>query len=296
MSCAPNIKLRPFAVKNALLVDADPEIAAFLSDILQPGSWIIQHAPNNAAAFALVLTKAFDLIITSENTSGRVDIELLRRIRRVRSHTRVIVLASESTPADVITSMRERAFSYFRRPFSLDALGTMIRIAAEGPCWDDGIEVISATPEWIRIFARCDVKTADRLVQFLNEIGDLPDTEKNQVAMAFREVLLNAIEHGGRFDPNEYVEIDYIRARHMITCRIKDPGPGFTLDEIPHAAIANPTDNPIRHAAVRDKQGMRPGGFGILLAQQLVDELIYAQDGNEVLLVKYLHSAVSKSA
>ena len=33
---------------------------------------------------------------------------------------------------------------------------------------------------------------------------------------------------------------------------------------------------------------MRPGGYGILLAQKLVDELIYNEDGNEVLLVKYL--------
>ncbi len=188
-------------------------------------------------------------------------------------------------------SMRERAFSYFSQPFSLDALEAMIRIASEGPCWDDGIEVISATPEWIRIQARCDLKTADRLVQFLNEVADLPEPEKNQVAMAFREMLLNAIEHGGQLDPSKYVDIEYVRARHMVTCRISDPGSGFTLDEIPHAAIANPDDQPIRHLAVREEQGMRPGGFGVLLAQKLVDELIYGQYGNEVLLVKYLDSA-----
>ena len=33
---------------------------------------------------------------------------------------------------------------------------------------------------------------------------------------------------------------------------------------------------------------MAGGGFGVLMAQQLVDELIYGQDGNEVLLIKYL--------
>jgi anti-sigma regulatory factor (Ser/Thr protein kinase) len=38
----------------------------------------------------------------------------------------------------------------------------------------------------------------------------------------------------------------------------------------------------------RDAQGMRPGGFGVLLAQKLIDELIYSQDGNDVLLIKYL--------
>jgi anti-sigma regulatory factor (Ser/Thr protein kinase)/ActR/RegA family two-component response regulator len=296
MSGSPNAEARPFAVRNGLLVGADPEIETLLLAVLKPGSWIVRRVPDNLAAVAAARAKAFDLILTSDKSSGREDIELLRQIRRVRPHTRLIILAGESTPADVITSMRESAFSYFSRPFSLNSLAEMIRIATEGPCWDDGIEVVSGTPELIRILARCDVKTADRLVQFLNEIAELPDLEKHQVATAFREMLLNAIEHGGRLDPNQYVEIEYVRARHMVTCHITDPGTGFTLDEIPHAAIANPAADPIRHVALREEQGMRPGGFGILLAQQLVDELIYGQDGNEVLLIKYLDSARSKSA
>jgi anti-sigma regulatory factor (Ser/Thr protein kinase)/DNA-binding NarL/FixJ family response regulator len=296
MSCARNTEMRPFAVRNALVVGADPQIETLLLSVLKPGSWVVMNVPDNLAALAVSRARAFDLIVTSDKTSGREDIELLRQIRRVRPHTRLIILAGESTPGDVITSMRERAFSYFSKPFSLDTLAEMIYIATEGPCWDDGIEVISGTPELIRILARCDVKTADRLVQFLNEIADLPDPERNQVATAFREILLNAIEHGGRLDPNQYVEIEYVRARHMVTCHITDPGPGFTLDEIPHAAIANPADDPIHHLALREQQGMRPGGFGVLLAQQLVDELIYGQDGNEVLIIKYLDSDRPKSA
>jgi len=292
----PNTELRPFAVKNALVVGTDPEIGTLLLSVLKSGSWVVRTVRDNLAALAACRAKTFDLIVTSDATSGREDIELLRQIRLVHPHTRLIILAGESTPPDVITSMRERAFRYFSKPFSLDTLAAMIRIATEGPCWDDGIEVVSGTPELIRILARCDVKTADRLVQFLNEVADLPDPEKIQVAMAFREMLLNAIEHGGQLDPNKYVEIEYVRARHMVTCHITDPGPGFTLDEIPHAAIANPDDDPIRHLALREEQGMRPGGFGVLLAQKLVDELIYGQDGNEVLLIKYLDSARPKSA
>jgi anti-sigma regulatory factor (Ser/Thr protein kinase) len=200
----------------------------------------------------------------------------------------LIILADESTPADVITSMREHAFSYFSKPFSPDALAVMIQLAIEEPCWDDGIDVISATPEWIRILARCDLKTADRVIQFFDEIAELPGRERGAVGMAFREMLINAIEHGGRLDPDQQVEISYVRARHMVKCRISDPGEGFTLDEIPHAAIANPTDDPVRHLEIRDAQGMRPGGFGVLLAQRLVDQLVYNEQGNEVVLIKYL--------
>jgi anti-sigma regulatory factor (Ser/Thr protein kinase) len=74
----------------------------------------------------------------------------------------------------------------------------------------------------------------------------------------------------------------------MVTCRISEPGEGFTLDEIPHAAIANPDDDPLHHIEYRNALGMRPGGFGVLLTQRLIDELVYNQQGNEVTLVKYL--------
>jgi CheY-like chemotaxis protein/anti-sigma regulatory factor (Ser/Thr protein kinase) len=292
MGAVAKTEMRPFAVRTALIVGDDPEIEALLISVLNPQSYAIQHAVDNMAALLLAQKKTFDLILTCQKTSGRDDIQLLRRIRRVRPHTRLIILTDRSTPGDVIEAMRESAFSYFSKPISMDALATMIRSAIEEPCWDDGIDVISSTSEWIRILARCDLKTADRVLQFLDEFADLPDPERHAVGMAFREMLLNAIEYGGKFDPKQQVEIGYVRARHMVTCRISDPGDGFTLDEIPHAAVANPAGDPVHHMAHREAQGMRPGGFGVLMARHLVDELIYSQDGNDVLLVKYIGIAL----
>lgn len=288
MGALRNIELGPIPVRTALLVGGDPDIDSHLRRVLEPGLWTLQHVFDNAAALVMAIGKNFDLILTSARTSGKEDVELLRKLRRIRPHTRLIILAEEGTPEDIITSMREHAFSYFSKPFSTDALAAMIRRAIEEPCWDDGIDVLSATPEWIRILARCDLKTADRVLQFFDEIAELPNPERSAVGMAFREMLTNAIEHGGRLDPTQQVEISYLRARHMVTCQISDPGQGFTLDEIPHAAIANPADDPLRHVEYREAFGMRPGGFGVLVTQRLVDELVYSERGNEVTLVKYI--------
>jgi DNA-binding NarL/FixJ family response regulator len=296
MSTAPSFKSRPLPTKTVIVVDADPRVEAVLRFALKPEVWGIQHAPDNLTVLARAETEPFDLILTSEKTSGKEDVELLRKIRRVRPHTRLIILTDEGTPADVIASMRERAFSYFSKPFSFESLADMIRLAAEGPCWDDGIEVLSATPAWIRLVARCEMRTAERLVQFIDEMTDLPEAERNDVATAFREILLNAIEHGGHFDPNEYVEISYLRARHLVMCRIKDPGKGFSLEEVRHSALANPPDAPFDHALLREAQGLRPGGYGVLLARQLVDELIYGEQGNDVLLIKYLDAGSGSSS
>jgi DNA-binding NarL/FixJ family response regulator len=288
MSSAPQFENRPFAVRTALVVDANPDVDAVLSNTLVPNAWCIRHVSNNLAALAWAEATPCDLILTSEKTSGKQDVELLRMIRRVRPHTKLIILTDEATPADVIASMRERAFSFFSRPFSPESLASMIRSAAEGPCWDEGIEILSATPNWIRIAASCDMRTAERLVQFINEIADLPDAEREDVATAFREILMNAIEHGAHFDPDKFVEISYIRSRHMVMCRVKDPGEGFSLDEIRHSALSNPPEDPIRHANYREEHGMRAGGYGVLVARELVDELIYDEKGNDVLLIKYL--------
>jgi DNA-binding NarL/FixJ family response regulator len=285
-AAAPTIGQTP--PKIALVVDADPRVEAVLNAALDARHWSIQHASDNVAALAVAEARPCDLVLTSEKTSGREDVELLRKLRRVRPHTKLIILTDEATPADVLASMREHAFSYFSRPLSYESLAYMIQLAAEGPCWDDGIEILSATPAWIRLAARCDLSTAERLVQFINEVAELPDKEKEDVATAFREILLNAIEHGGHFDPSQNVEIAYLRARHMVICRVKDPGQGFSLEEIRHTAMANPPEDPTRHDSYREAQGLRPGGYGVLIARHLVDDLIYDEKGNDVLLIKYL--------
>jgi anti-sigma regulatory factor (Ser/Thr protein kinase) len=287
MNSGPQLHLQLVLQKTVIVVGDNPGIAAQLSTILP--TWSMERAATNFDALKLVEARHFDLVLTDESTSGKSDIELLCKIR-------MIILTSESTPTDVIAAMREHVFSYFSTPFSPSAFAGIIRRATEGPCWDDGIEVLSASPSWLRLAARCDQRTADRLLQFFHEIVNLPEEEKHNVASAFREMLLNAIEHGARFDSSQYVEISYIRGRHVVMCRVKDPGEGFSLDEIQHAAVANPPDDPIRHQAYRDALGLRPGGFGVLLTQHLVDEVIYSEKGNEVLLIKYLDDSHRSSS
>jgi hypothetical protein len=44
---------------------------------------------------------------------------------------------------------------------------------------------------------------------------------------------------------------------------------------------------------IRQEKGMRPGGFGIMLASQVIDELIYNDKHNELIFVKYLNGMSS---
>jgi anti-sigma regulatory factor (Ser/Thr protein kinase)/CheY-like chemotaxis protein len=283
--------------KTALVVPSGGAVDELLTSVLAGEGWTIEHASDNHHALARATTEPFDLIITGRKMLGPEDVELLHKIRNSRPHIRLIILTDKWTRGDIISSMREGAFSYFSAPFQDSELAEMVREAMASTCWDDGIEVLSGTPDWVRLAARCDIDTANRLVQFLHGVKDpsIPEDDRENVISAFREILLNAMEHGGNFDPSQYVEISFVRTRRAVVCRVKDPGQGFSLEELRHAAVASPPDDPLSHLAVREAQGLRSGGFGLLLAKKLVDELIYSEKGNEVLLIKYVNPAASPS-
>lgn len=78
-------------------------------------------------------------------------------------------------------------------------------------------------------------------------------------------------------------------------CRVKDPGEGFSPEELQRAAVTSPETDLAAHAAVRTRQGLRAGGFGILLTEHVIDELIYGEKGNEVILLKYLKPDEAKA-
>jgi anti-sigma regulatory factor (Ser/Thr protein kinase) len=53
----------------------------------------------------------------------------------------------------------------------------------------------------------------------------------------------------------------------------------------------NPPDEPLRHLTYREAEKLRPGGLGVLLVKNSIDELLYNEKGNEVVLVKYVDRA-----
>jgi anti-sigma regulatory factor (Ser/Thr protein kinase) len=129
----------------------------------------------------------------------------------------------------------------------------------------------------------------ERIQTFMMQLDvHLPEDVRESVGTAFRELLSNAVEWGGKLDPSRKVRISCLRARRMLLYRIADPGEGFNIDRLRHAAISNPAGDPLQHMTVRDEQGLRPGGFGLAITRSLVDELIYNEARNEVVFVKYL--------
>jgi CheY-like chemotaxis protein/anti-sigma regulatory factor (Ser/Thr protein kinase) len=272
-----------------LVVDDDPDIHVLLATILRDAGYHIDSAFNGLEGLERLQAGLYNLVLTDVLMPGLDGLELLQRIQERCPSTPVVVMTASKTPDNLIRSIREMAFSYFSKPFSPSAVVEMVGRALQSPPEPDDIEVLSARPRWIALQLRCKLAVADRLLQFLHELPlELPAEEQDDIATAFRELLINGMEHGGRLDPQQKVEVAYIRLSQAILYYIRDPGIGFSFDNLAHAAVSGTAENPFGHVAVRLEAGMRPGGFGIFMTRRIADELVYNEKGNQVLLVKYL--------
>jgi len=273
---------------RVLLIGTEPQLNKTLDDALNARNCVFRHAAGSADSLRQLRLAPYDVVVTDPTTSIEEDLALLSELRAIRPGVRVIMLAPESTPEEIIAALRARVFLVKSAPF--DAEEIVEYAVRAGSALDSplGIEVLSAHRDWVSLRLNCQKLTAERLVEFLTELQtSLSEGPREQLMMAFREILMNAIEHGAAFEPAKVVEVAAVHTQRAIVFYVRDPGAGFRWDEIPHAAVSNPPNAPVAHVEVREALGMRPGGFGILAVKGIVDELIYSEVGNEVLLIKH---------
>ncbi len=254
-----------------------------------PGDWRdcdVHESFGEADALRCLRARAYDVIVTSPVVPASRDLAIVIEARDLQPGIRTVVLAPELTATDIITALRHEVFSCFAMPVSAQELRDSIAQALDAEGWKNGIEVISALPTWIALRVSCRRITADRLTRFITELAaSVTDLDAGELATAFREVLLNAMEHGAGFDPRKVIEVAAVRTERTIVYYFKDPGPGFN----PKApGLVATEDDPLTHLSYREAEGKRPGGFGMLLTSKIVDEVHYNERGNEVFLVKHL--------
>ena len=277
------------ARKRVLVVDDDRALNHVLVDMLEASGYSATGASDGASAVKRLDRGKFDLVLLDLGLPKMNGVEVLKNIRGRKSSPIVLVMTADDTPETVLQVVRNQAYQYIAKPVPpktvVEAVGSALSSKSEVL----PIEVVSAKPDWVELLVPCQLEVADRIQSFLERLhANLSEEVRDSVGSAFRELLINAIEWGGRLDPTRKVRIAYIRARRMLLYRIQDPGPGFRPAELAHAAVNNDPEKPYAHMDVRAEKGLRPGGYGLLMTRAIVDELIYNEAHNEVVFVKYL--------
>jgi CheY-like chemotaxis protein/anti-sigma regulatory factor (Ser/Thr protein kinase) len=272
-----------------LVVDDDRTTLNLIRLQLRSAGHTVDTAPDGAAGLERIARRRYDLVLLDIWMPGMDGLEVLGRIRGAPQPPPVVVMTADDAPATVVRAIRERAYRYVTKPIEPADLVALVDEVLAARQEAHPIEVVSARPDWVELVVPCDRRTAERIQEFVLRLeSDLPGDVRASVGQAFRELLMNAIEWGGGLDPHQTVRIACLRAKRMLLFRIADPGKGFSFANLPHAAISNAPEDPLQHAFVREEKGLRPGGFGLLMTRQIVDELLYNEAQNEVVFVKYL--------
>lgn len=277
------------ARKRVLVAGENTDLKTFFDSDFLSDEVSLEFCPQHSTALERLAQEPYDLLISCGKDGISDDIAMYRQMQGIAFRPfQVIIVAPPTTPHEVIEAMRAHVFSVFSIPFDRAAFSDMVELAINVPLWIDGIVVVSAKPDWIALRVRCSRITAERLLQFGRELKiDMPIETREAIMAAFRELLLNAMEHGAQFDPNHKLDIGHVRTAHMVLYYVRDPGPGFDIATA-DSSLNNPAADPFRHMAVRVAKGLRAGGYGIQLARDLMDDLIYNDEGNEVLIAKFL--------
>ncbi len=273
--------------KSILVVEDDRGLRIALTRLLSQ-DFRVDDAGDGTEALARLQNGAYDLVLLDLGLPGTSGLDILSHLRNGSAAPKVIVMTADDTPQTLLRAVRGRAWDYIVKPFPPATIPDIVRkaLASDGSL---AIEVLSARPEWVELLVPCSLEIADRLQGFMMRLdADLPEAVRESVGYAFRELLCNAIEWGGKLDATRKVRIAYLRAKRMLVYRIADPGQGFKMDDLAHSAISNAPDRPLDHMSVREGMGIRAGGFGIFMVRGMVDELLYNEAHNEVVFVKYL--------
>jgi DNA-binding response OmpR family regulator len=271
-------------METALIVEDDPaqaELAAQLVRLRDYQPILAETGQSGLERARRCQPEVVLLDLMLPDTSG---FEVCRRLRTDRATllTPIVMLTALSDSENRQLGFRVGANAYLTKPYGPDDLYNAIAAARQ---WRDHLQAHHVQGE---IHVELNSET-----RFLMEVNDLlaslmlstplAEDQIHQIRQAVMEMGQNAIEWGNRHRVEELVRLVYRIYADRVEIVIRDQGPGFDRLNLPHVATA---DDPLAHLDVREKLGLREGGFGMLISRGMVDELRYNDPGNEVTLIK----------
>ncbi len=261
---------------HVLVVDDDRAFRQAAAALLEKAGYVTAQSGDGVAALAHVRKARVDVVLLDIGLPGMSGLDVLAEASRLPAPPRIVIVTSDDTPGALMASFRGQADRFVRKPIAprrvVDVVKEVLAVTAAAALT---IEVVSATSEWVELVAPCSLDVADRIHEFvMNLDADVPEETRESVGQAFRELLTNAIEWGGRLDPRaEGAHLVSAHAPHapLSHCR---PGRGLRPGAAQSCGRVQRA-GPIRWSTpgCAKDSGLRPGGLGLLMTRALVDEV-----------------------
>jgi DNA-binding NarL/FixJ family response regulator len=247
-------------MSRVLVIGSDTQVSRKIGDALSAAAFPMEYSTGDADALQRLRMRSFGVVITSPNSAVDEDLALLEEMRAVRPGVKCIVLAHHNTPDEVIAALRARVFACFTPPFDPDDIANLACRAASDSQWRDDIQVLSAKPGWVSVRVNCRLITAERLMTFAKELSaQLPDDTRQETMQGLREILLNAMEHGAAFNPEQVVEVIAVRTGRALVFMCMTPGRASAANRSPTRLLQIPPMIPPHILCIGKNKECAPG-------------------------------------
>ncbi|MEW6264166.1 MAG: sigma-54 dependent transcriptional regulator [Thermodesulfobacteriota bacterium] len=115
-----------------LVVDDEPHPRQVLFEALTRLGHAVDLAEDGLAALDKLRENNFDLIISDVRMPRLDGLELLRMVKKTWPHLPVVLVTGYGSIEGAVQAMREGAFDYFLKPFSMDLIEETVRRAFHG--------------------------------------------------------------------------------------------------------------------------------------------------------------------
>ena len=272
--------------ETILVVDDDPAFRAMLRAVLaEREGYRVQEAADGLEALEALEDGLPGLLLADLRMPRMGGLELLRSVRRSHPALPVIVMSGEGLDDEVVECIQEGAIDFLRKPFPVPRLAAAVRDALHRRQAAPGLEWRYEKSGWLELTADSAFETIARFrtcVERLTETSVAPEMAE-ELRFAIEELGRNAVEWGNRGEKGKRVHLSYCVFAEKIMFKIEDEGTGFNPDSVP-----DPSTKPQESLHQRQEEGKRVGGFGIHLVRKLMDEVLYNERGNVVVMTKHL--------
>ncbi len=112
-----------------LIAEDERAFRILLSEELQDENREVKAVANGLEALDLLKKEEFDILITDLKMPEMGGIELLKEARKIRPDLLVIVITGYASLETAILALKEGAYDYIRKPFSLEELKVSVNNA-----------------------------------------------------------------------------------------------------------------------------------------------------------------------
>jgi len=267
---------------NILIVDDDPDIRNVLKELLSMEKNLsIDTAENGLDALEKIKNGKYDLVITDIKMPVMDGIEFLKELRKSFSDMPVVVMSAYAEFDSLVEALHLGAMNFIKKPFDFDEIVhiilQVINLYSER---NKQKEIFPHSNVNLQISIPSDMNLIDGIVLYstldFEYYNIISKSDLGNIRVALHEAIMNAMEHGNKFDKNKKVYLEKNFNIKEIIFKVLDEGNGFDP-----AVIANPIDA---------KNLFNTRGRGIFLIKNFMDEVEFFDNGRGIKMKKYIRN------